>query len=424
MFQKKIYSAILLIVMLSIIALAGCSDSDKSSANNKDEKVTINYFTFSPGTDHEDDLKEMISAFEEQNPNIKVDYEIAPYDDYFTKLQTMIAGGNAPDVFELNYENFVSYASKGALADLSDFIKEDKDFDPSKLNEEAYKAYQYEGKQYGMVESFSNVVTFYNKDLFDKAGVEYPAADWKWQDELAAAEKITNTSENIWGTYAPISFHEFYKVIAQNGGSVFNEDKSKVTINSPENAEALKYMVDKVNKHKVNPSKADLSGQSPEDLFKNGQIGILHTGIWMLDSFKDVPFKWDIALEAGNTEKAHHFFANGLAVSKDSESQNAAYKFARFMSASEEAAKIRIASSWELPAITDEAILKPYLEQTPPESREVVFEALDTLVLPPVIEDWSKMSDLINMELENVVNGKQTPEDALKVMQEELEKLK
>lgn len=424
MFQKKNFPVILLIFMLTLTVLAGCSDSEKSSGSNEAETVTINYFTFSPGTDHEDDLKEMISAFEKQNPNIKVDYEIAAYNDYFTKLQTMIAGGKAPDVFELNYENFVSYASKGALADLSKYIKDDKDFDPSKVNKEAYKAFQYEGKQFGMVESFSNVVTFYNKDLFDKAGVNYPNADWKWQDELAAAEKITNKNDKVWGTYAPIQFYEFYKVIAQNGGSVFNEDKTEVTIDSPENAEALQYMVDKVNKYKVTPSVADLSGQSPEDLFKNGQIGILHTGIWMLDSFKDVPFKWDIALEAGNTKKAHHFFANGLAVSKDSDAQNAAYKFSRFMSASEDAAKIRIASSWELPAITDKAILKPYLEQNPPESREVIFEALNTLVLPPVIEDWSKMSDMITKELENVVNGKQTPEKALKVMQEELEKLK
>lgn len=424
MTQKRLISAIVLLFMLTFTVLAGCSDSEKSSRGNKDETVTINYFTFSPGTDHEKDLQDMISAFEKQNPNVKVDYEIAAYDDYFTKLQTMIAGGKAPDVFELNYENFVSYASKGALADLSKYIEEDKDFDPSKLNQEAYKAYQYEGKQYGMVESFSNVVTFYNKDLFDKAKVDYPTAEWTWEDELAAAQKLTNKDEKIWGTYAPIQFHEFYKVIAQNGGSVFNEDKSEVTIDSPENAEALQYMVDKVNKYKVTPSVGDLSGQSPEDLFKNGQIGILHTGIWMLSAFKDAPFKWDIALEAGNTQKAHHFFANGLAVSKDSDAQNAAYKFARFMSASDEAAEIRIASSWELPAITNEEILKPYLEQTPPESREVIFEALDTLVLPPVIEDWSKMSDLITKELENVVNGKKSPEEALKVMQGELEKLK
>jgi multiple sugar transport system substrate-binding protein len=424
MTRKKLISAIVLLFMLTFTVLAGCSDSEKSSGDSKDEKVTINYFAFSPGTDHEKDLQDMISAFEKQNPNVKVDYEIAAYDDYFTKLQTMIAGGKAPDVFELNYENFVSYASKGALADLSKYIKEDKDFDPAKLNQEAYKAYQYEGKQYGMVESFSNVVTFYNKDLFDKANVDYPTADWTWKDELAAAQKLTNKDEKVWGTYAPIQFHEFYKVIAQNGGSVFNDDKSEVTIDSPENAEALQYMVDKVNKYKVTPSVGDLSGQSPEDLFKNGQIGILHTGIWMLSAFKDAPFKWDIALEAGNTQKAHHFFANGLAVSQDSDAQKAAYKFARFMSASDEAAEIRIASSWELPAITNEEILKPYLEQTPPESREVIFEAMDTLVLPPVIEDWSKMSDLITKELENVVNGKKSPEEALKVMQGELEKLK
>ena len=273
-----------------------------------------------------------------ENPDIKVNTELASYDEYFTKLQTRIAGGNAPDVFELNYENFVQYASKGTLADLSKFIDKDDEFDPSQLNQEAFKAYQYNGKQYGMVESFSNVLTFYNKDLFDKAGVDYPTADWKWEDELAAAEKLTDSSKNVWGTYAPVTMNEYFKIAAQNGGQIFDKD-GNATINTPENLEALQYMVDKVTKQKVSPSPADMSGQSPEDLFKNGQLAILHTGIWMFDAFKDVPFKWDIELEAGNTQKAHHFFANGLAVSADTDEKEAAYKFAAFMSASEEVAK-------------------------------------------------------------------------------------
>jgi multiple sugar transport system substrate-binding protein len=419
-----------------MLVLAGCSGQTDTSSNeesknetNKNEEtnenakeetiedVTIEYFTFSPGEAHEKDLQAMIAAFEKQNPNIKIKYEMASFDDYFTKLQTRLAGGSAPDTFELNYENFVNYASKDALLALDDLLKADADFDPSEINQEAFKAFQYGGKQYGMVESFSNVVLYYNKKLFDEAGVDYPTADWTWEDELEAAKKLTNKEKGVYGTYAPIQFWEFYKTIAQNGGSIFNEDKTVATVNSDENIEALQWMVDKINEHGVTPTDAEMSGQSDGDLFKAGKIAMLRTGIWMMGSFQDAPFEWDIALEPGNSQKAHHFFANGLAVSKDTKHPEAAWKWLKFMSASEEAAKIRVASAWELPAVSNTDLVDAYLQQSPPESREVVFEALDSLVVPPVIADWNKLTDAFTKELDLVKLGKKTPEEALNDLQ-------
>ncbi|WAA08920.1 ABC transporter substrate-binding protein [Fervidibacillus albus] len=421
--MKKICYAVLL-SLLFLVALTACNSSTSSNGEEGSEsgKTEITYYSFSAMPNYEEELNEMVVAFEKENPDIKVNVELAPYDDYFTKLQTRIAGNNPPDVFELNYENFVQYASRGTLADLTKYIEEDESFDPSQLNEQAFKAYQYEGKQFGMVESFSNVVLFYNKDLFDKAGLDYPTADWTWEDELEAAKKLSDPENHIWGTYAPVTMNEYYKVAAQNGGMIFDKN-GNVSINSPENVEALKYMIDKVITYKVSPSPEDLSGQSDGDLFKNGQIAMLHTGIWMFDAFKDAPFEWDIQLEPGNTQKAHHFFANGLAVSTDSEHKEAAYKFASFMSASEEAAKIRIESSWELPAITNEDILAPYFEQTPPENREVVFEALNSLVLPPAVKEWSKISDMTNQEFEKALLGDKTPQEVLETLDAEYKNL-
>ncbi|MFD1019668.1 ABC transporter substrate-binding protein [Thalassobacillus hwangdonensis] len=417
--MKKRFTLLFVLVLAVITGLVGCSSSGEGKENGETE---ITYYSFSASPNYEDQLAEMVEAFEKENPDIKVNTELAAYDEYFTKLQTRIAGDNAPDVFELNYENFVQYASKGTLTDLSEFIEEDDNFDPSQLNEEAFKAYQFDGKQYGMVESFSNVLTFYNKDLFDAAGVEYPTADWTWEDERAAAEKLTDSSNNVWGTYAPVTMNEYFKIAAQNGGQIFDEEGNP-TINTSENLEALEYMIDNVTEYKIAPSPAEMSGQSPEDLFKNGQLAILHTGIWMFEAFKDAPFAWDIQLEAGNTQKAHHFFANGLAVSEQTDKKEAAYKFAAFMSASEEVAKIRVDASWELPAITDEEILSPYLEKTPPENRKAVFEALDTLVLPPAVDNWSKVSDVTNQEFEKALNGDKTPQEVLETLETEYESI-
>lgn len=406
------------VATMTALLLGACGSGKDSSSGNQTE---IKYYSFSATPDYEDQLNDMVAKFEEENKDIKVDVELVPYNDYFTKLQTLMAGDQAPDVFELNYENFVSYAEKGALMDLDKYIKDDKDFDSSALNKEAFEAYQYDGKQYGMVESFSNVVTFYNKDLFDKAKVEYPTKDWNWSDEVAAAKKLTDSKDNVYGTYSPVTMNEFYKVAAQNGGKL-KDDNGNWTINDPKNVEALDYMVNNVTKERISPSPEEMSGQNSEDLFLNGQLAMVHTGIWMFGQFKDADFDWDIQVEAGNSQKATHFFANGLAVSKDSKHAEAAYKFTRFMSASKDAAEIRVESGWELPAITDEKVLAPYLEQTPPENRKAVFESLDYLILPPVDAEWSKVSDGADKEFQKVLLGEETAKEALDKLQSEFGK--
>lgn len=418
--KKRMLASVLVAVLaMGLFSFTGCG-SNKAESDGGNGKTEIKYFSYSATPDYEEELSAMVDEFEAENPTIKVNIELAPYDTYFTKLQTLMAGGKAPDVFEMNYENFVSYASKGKLLDLTDDVKNDKDLDLSKVNEKAFNAYNYEGKQLGLTESFSNVVTIYNKELFDKAGVEYPSEDWTWADEIAAAKKLTDAGANVYGTYSPVTMNEFFKVAAQNGGQIYDEN-GKLTINSQENIDALQHMVDLVTKEKVSPSPAEMSGQNSEDLFMNNQLAIVHTGIWMFGQFKDAPFDWDIQVEAGNTQKATHFFAEGLVVSKDTKQKEAAYQFAKFMSVGPKAAEIRVENSWNLPISTDPEILATYLEQTPPESRDAVFNSLDYLVLPPVSDNWAKISDATDQEFQKVLLGEESAKEALDNLQSQFE---
>ncbi len=419
----------LLLSLLTAALLAGCTavapaapGAATAGEATSQEPVTITYFTFSAAPDHMEDLGQMVAAFEAANPTTKVKVETAPFDQYFTKLQTLVAGGTAPDVFELNYENFVSYASKDVLLDMTPLAGADAGF-ADVFYPLAYKAFQRDGKQYGLPASFSNVVLYYNKDLFDAAGVDYPTAEWTWQDELAAAQKLTDPANGVWGEFSPIQFWEFYKTAAQNGCSVLSADGTTSTINEPSCVEALTWMVDKINKYQISPTDADMAGVSDGDMFKQGKLAMLRTGIWMFDSFKDAPFAWDIALEPGNTQKAHHFFANGVAIAATTEHPQEAWAWAKFFTSSPEAAKIRVAASWELPALNDQALFDQWLAITPPASRTVVFQALDTLVTPPVIEKQSQMQDAVNLLLEQVKSGALTPQEALDQAKTEIDAL-
>ncbi|HVU13330.1 MAG TPA: hypothetical protein VHD90_18760, partial [Phototrophicaceae bacterium] len=146
-------------------------------------------------------------------------------------------------------------------------------------------------------------------------------------------------------------------------------------------------------------------------------------GIWEFAAFKDAPFKWDVQLEPGMANKAHHFFANGIAVSANTPNPDAAEKWAEYFTSSEETATVRVQTGWELPALNNPAYFQDYLKQTPPDNRQAVFDALQTAVEPPVIAQQTQMEDDITNLLGQVADGTLTSQDALDQAKQQLDAL-
>jgi multiple sugar transport system substrate-binding protein len=396
---------------LVALSLGACAQGSATKASEPvkagaNASTTVRYMNFSANDGHEKDLAAIATAFHAANPSITVQIETTPYDSYFTKLQTAVAGGTAGDAFELNYENFVTYAKNGSLADL-------QGVDSAKYKKSLLDAFTNSGKQFGLPESFSNVVLFYNKTLFDAAKVSAPTATWTWKDEQAAAQKLRNKAKGVWGDYQPITFHEFYKSLAQSGGKFLSEDGKKATFNSPGGVAAASWLVAKSGK--TMPTEADGAGSPDFDskLFKDGKLAMWHTGIWMFGALADAKFAWDIAVEPGNTTKASAMFTNGVVVNAASKNKDAAQKWIAFLSASDVTAKTRLATSWELPPVADETQLASYLDQKKPTNRKAVFESLEATVLPPVIERQQEMQDILTKELGNVAAGRKSVAKAL-----------
>ena len=435
--RKKLIS-LLLTGVLTASLLAGCGSTDNSAASENtaaaeetasaeedqeavdlagtettEEAVEITYANFNASGGNEETLQKMYEAFHEEYPNITVNIETIGYDDYFTQMQTRVAGGTAPDCYELNIENFAAYANKGVLAELTGI-------DTSGYNATALNAFSVNGKQYGVPGNFSNVVLIYNKDLFDQAGVAYPTDDWTWDDAMEACEKISALGDDIYGIYQPITFNEFFKVAAQYGGGVLNADKTEFTINSEENLKAATMMISKVTDTNVQPTEAQMGGMGDWDLFESGRLGMIPTGIWAFNTFADAcDFNWDICVEPGGTQKATHFFSNALVVNADSDKKEAAATWINWLASSDTSAQMRIDAGWDLPAISNEEVLSGYLKLTPPENRQAVFDSLNYLTVAPIIEDYSLMSDIITGKLSLAASGEITVQEALDQAQEE-----
>lgn len=402
------------VLAVGALALAGCSGGSAGSSGTDEptgdvapEEVTITYSNFISNDGNEDNLATIVDAFEAENPGITVDVTTMPYADYFTALQTDVAAGTAADVFDIEYATYGSLAANGALAALGGV-------DGSAYQTSLLDAYQTDGTQYALPSSFSTVVLFYNKDLFDAKGVAYPTADWTWDDEKAAAEQLTDPAAGVFGDYQPISYYEFYKAVGQAGGQMLSDDGTAAAFNSPEGLAAAQWLVGKSGT--VMPTAEQGAGTPDFDsqLFTSGKLAMWHTGIWMFGAAADVPFGWDIAVEPGDAQQGSALFSNAVAVSATSEHKEAAQKWAEFLTSSQAMVDVRLAAGWELPPVADESLLSAYLDKGSPDNRQAVFDSLDGVVLAPQIGDnQTRMQDLISEKLTEAAAGRLSVEDAL-----------
>ena len=207
---------VLAVVGAAALVLTGCSTPAAESG-----PVTITYSNFISNDGNEENLQAIVDAFEAENPDITVEVTTLPYGDYGTALQTDLAAGTEADVFDIEYSNYASYQANGVLAPLTVA-------NPDAYKQSLLEAYSTDGTSYALPSSFSDVVLYYNADLFDAAGLDYPTSDWTWADEKKAAEALTDQAAGVWGDHQPISFYEYYKVLAQNGGQFLNDDKTAV----------------------------------------------------------------------------------------------------------------------------------------------------------------------------------------------------
>jgi multiple sugar transport system substrate-binding protein len=231
----------------------------------------------------------LFAEFEAQNPGIKINMVITPWADYWTKLQTALPTGTGPDVFWLNHPNAVSYLPTGLVMDLES-VAADIHFE--NFDKKFYDPFTLGGKRYGVPIFWDATILYYNKELFDKAGLAYPTENWTWADLFGAAGKLTvkngnNTSQ--YGMAIDISPQSgFSNFVLQNGGRLFSDDRMRCVINSPEGREAMQAQLDIIHKYGYAPTVQVMQETTKTTLFQSGTVAMVthHTAI--LKQFAEV----------------------------------------------------------------------------------------------------------------------------------------
>jgi multiple sugar transport system substrate-binding protein len=351
------------IVVVLVMVLSACGAAATPQATKEPEPVA--QITIRVGTgDSGEGLKpheEIIAQFEAQNPGIKVQLEPVA-GDYYARLLTQAAAGDAPDIIMVGDDAVPEFVGKGVFLPLEDFIKGAYPLDTSIYLPNVLGPGQWEGKQWLLPKDFSPLGVYYNKKLFDQYGVAYPKDGWTWDDLLKTAQELTKDVDgdgktDVWGIQLTANWttgFEYY--VAAAGGRLISEDGTKFVgfMDSPETISAVQWFADMYNKYKVAPPPADLTGwagNNPE--FENGKAAMRLFGRWPQAGLKTNP-NVDLALvgvPAGKV-RANVLFWGGFGIYSKTKNPEAAWRFLRFY-AGEPGSQVW--KDWALPAVASVA---------------------------------------------------------------------
>ncbi len=386
-------------------------DIPKTDTKDASENVTLRFSTWDTAS-RLDTYKAVVDGFQAKYPNIKVQVESVP-DSYEQKIFTSLAAGNAPDVFL--WWNYPQLVDKGAVEPLDSHIKSGE-IDPKQYYPEIFNSSKVNGVLYSIPNIPSTRAIFYNKALFDKAGVPYPKDDWTYDDFLSAAQKLTGNGvygfvNEAKGTYTLQQF------VWTNGGKLISDDGKTVDgiMNSPQTAEALQWYADLVNKYKVSPSpSASTTMGGGTEMFKTGKVAMFESGLWPLNDFKKMSnFSFGTAMmPRKNGKLVGVMHTSGFVVSKTSKNKDAAFKFANYMGSKEgqtDFVKLGFGLP-EMPSIaqdlktSEDPYLKPFLGMI---KYATVTPSYYTT------PEWSKIDAKLVNAMEATILGKMTAQEAL-----------
>jgi multiple sugar transport system substrate-binding protein len=298
-----------------------------------EEPVTVTWMV-SVGPD-KPMYEQMVQMFHEQQSKVRVQFFWVPGSQYQMKLKTLIAAGQAPDIF-WSCDAWVPYEAP-FLADLTPYVRRDAaELDLDDFYPELLKACRYDGRQILLPRLFNVSLLYYLPKLFDEAGVAYPSPDWTWNDYIRAGQKLTKRGPdgkvNTWGSGIAYGWWgEWLIYVRQSGGTLFSDDMNRCLLDTPEAVQGMQFYFDKVYKYGIAPA----PGFGPDYGFISGKLAMDmggHTGQWI--TYNQIEgLDWDIqVLPAGPiTRDGGEFAIDTFGVNKASKHVPEAWEFVKFL---------------------------------------------------------------------------------------------
>jgi multiple sugar transport system substrate-binding protein len=284
--------------------------------------------------------QEMLEQFHAEHPNIHVFYTPDP-ENFQEKMLTDFQAGTAPDVFQGCCTHFPAWAQMGYTLDLSPYVEADldeetiQDWDPAQ-----YRAlFARDGQQFGLPKYHGAMALYYNKDIFDEYGVNYPNDTWDHDDYLEALKRLTHDRDgdgktDLWGSILDISWSSL-QIHANGWGGYFvdPDDPSRCLMCKPEAMGALAWIRARMWDDKVMATPLDVQNLWPRYAFTDERVAMVEDGSWALkDILVEAGFRIGVALfPAGPVRRVTLATTDGFGIYAGTRHPDAAWELVKFL---------------------------------------------------------------------------------------------
>mgnify|MGYP001770885388 CR=1 FL=1 len=294
----KGFSLATLILLLSVLIVGCGSDTtsedgdDTENSGSSSEVTEVSFWAPFSGADGPF-MKEIVDSYNNSQENVKVNLQIVPQTDYYTDVDlTLHSGEDVPELMIMHGDQILTYSEKGILKNLDAVLGDELKVD--QYHEKGIDGATVDGNVYGLPLDIHPLMFYWNKDLFEAAGLD-PEQPPKTREEFVEyAQMLTNEEENVYGYAVPTLWPQqfiFPTIVAQNGGSLYED--GEVNFTSPEVVEALQFQVDLINEYNVSPS--DIQQDGEVTLFLQGRSAMHFNGPWMLEQFVNSELNFGVA---------------------------------------------------------------------------------------------------------------------------------
>ena len=394
---------LMFVLVIASLILTGCASKP---AEQGPVEIT---FTMWGAPEEQQVWQAVVDDFHKANPNITVKVDVSDWDSYWTKLNTLIAGGTPPDVFAMDAPLFLDWQSRGALLNLQPYI----DANPGFLDgfyPQTLTAYKTADGYYGLPRDFQTIVLFYNKKMFDAAGVPYPTSEWTYDDLLAAAKKLTLDTNNDgkieqYGFWSDTWDMELLwsEAIWANGGEIISPDHTKTLIGEGGAREAWNY-IDSLYKEGVMPTPT-AAGEFGGDLFQSGMAAMTTIGHWAVPGYVQSEIDFNVVpVPSGPAGRATSVNSAGFVVSKDTKHADAAFEFIKY-ALSEPGQKKLAELGFAIPVLKSVAESDAYLKQPGNLDQQVFLDSVAFARMKPVFKGYEEWAGVVGDGLTPVWDG-------------------
>ncbi len=358
-----------------------------------DTRTAIKFASWGSKTEV-DIIKPIIEEFEKENPTIRVEFMHIPQ-NYFQKIHLLFASKTPPDVLFINNLYLPIYADAGVLEPIGEWAEWDA------YDDNTIRALSWKGKLYAVPRDVSNLVVFYNKDLFDKAGLEYPTEDWTLEEFLLVAQILTKNG--VFG----VSFEEeplfFLPYLMSEGGGIVSDDLSNIIIENEKSKKGLEFYSNLRKKYHVAPLADESASATMAQLFLQEKIAMHITGRWLVPKYRaEAKFKWDIiSFPKGDAGSVVPLDASGWAVADKSKHKEEAYTFINFISNKKNIEKLT-ESGLIVPARRDVQTSKYFLDGKSPQNAQIFIDIINTSKPTPVSINYREILDNLSPKFEKM----------------------